>query len=97
MNQAESHKKPGTQPGLSFLNPAAPEPWASFLEQIDRVTPHMGNLARWVETLKHPKRIMIVDVPIVRDDGSVAHYEATACSTTCRAGRARAAYVFTPP
>lgn len=75
MNQAESHTKPGTQPGLSFLNPAAPEPWASFLEQIDRVTPHMGNLARWVETLKHPKRIMIVDVPIVRDDGSVAHYE----------------------
>ncbi len=75
MTQAENHTQPGKQAGLSFLNPAAPEPWASFLEQIDRVTPHMGNLARWVETLKHPKRIMIVDVPIVRDDGSVAHYE----------------------
>ncbi len=61
--------------GLSFLNPAAPEPWASFLEQIDRVAPHMGGLAKWVETLKHPKRIMIVDVPIHRDDGTVAHYE----------------------
>jgi glutamate dehydrogenase (NAD(P)+) len=61
--------------GLSFLNPAAPEPWASFLEQIDRVAPHMGSLAKWVETLKHPKRIMIVDVPIHRDDGTVAHYE----------------------
>jgi glutamate dehydrogenase (NAD(P)+) len=60
---------------LSFLNPAAPEPWASFLEQIDRVTPHMGGLSKWVETLKHPKRIMIVDVPIHRDDGTVAHYE----------------------
>jgi glutamate dehydrogenase (NAD(P)+) len=60
---------------LSFLNPAAPEPWASFIEQIDRVTPHMGPLAKWVETLKHPKRILIVDVPVRRDDGTVAHYE----------------------
>lgn len=25
--------------------------------------------------MKHPKRILIVDVPIIRDDGSVAHYE----------------------
>ena len=62
-------------PALSFLNPAAPEPWASFVEQIDRVTPHLGHLARWADTMKHPKRILVVDVPIVRDDGSVAHYE----------------------
>ena len=61
--------------GLSFLNPATPEPWASFIEQIDRVAPHMGALSKWVDTLKRPKRILIVDVPIVRDDGSVAHYE----------------------
>ncbi len=60
---------------LSFLDPAHPEPWASFVEQIDRVAPHMGSLARWIETLKHPKRILVVDVPIVRDDGTVAHYE----------------------
>jgi len=60
---------------LSFLNPAAPEPWASFIEQIDRVAPHMGSLSKWIDTLKHPKRIMIVDVPIHRDDGVVAHYE----------------------
>lgn len=60
---------------LSFLDPARPEPWASFIEQIDRVAPHMGTLSRWIETLKHPKRILIVDVPIVRDDGTVAHYE----------------------
>ena len=33
---------------LSFLNPAAPEPWASFIEQIDRVAPHMGSLSKWV-------------------------------------------------
>jgi glutamate dehydrogenase (NAD(P)+) len=70
--------KPGTKTDtgrLSYLDPAAPEPWASFIEQIDRVTPYLGSLARWAETLKRPKRMLIVDVPIIRDDGSVAHYE----------------------
>jgi len=61
--------------GLSYLNPAAPEPWASFVEQIERVRPHLGALERWIETLKHPKRTLIVDVPIERDDGTIAHYE----------------------
>ena len=61
--------------GLSYLNPNAPEPWSSFIEQVDRVAPHMGSLARWVDTLKHPKRILIVDVPTVLDNGKIAHYE----------------------
>jgi glutamate dehydrogenase (NAD(P)+) len=61
--------------GLSYLDPARPEPWASFIEQIDRVAPHLGDLSRWIETLKHPKRILVVDVPIIRDDGTIAHYE----------------------
>jgi glutamate dehydrogenase (NAD(P)+) len=60
---------------LSYLDPARPEPWASFIEQIDRVTPHLGNLSRWVGTLKHPKRILVVDVPIIRDDGTITHCE----------------------
>ncbi|MEW6514470.1 MAG: Glu/Leu/Phe/Val dehydrogenase [Pseudomonadota bacterium] len=60
---------------LSYLDPARPEPWASFLEQIDRVAPYLGKVGYWLETLKHPKRILIVDVPIHRDDGSLAHYE----------------------
>ncbi|TRZ97030.1 MAG: Glu/Leu/Phe/Val dehydrogenase [Rhodocyclaceae bacterium] len=60
---------------LSYLDPARPEPWASFIEQIDRVAPHLGSLLPWIETLKHPKRILVVDVPIVRDDGTIAHYE----------------------
>jgi glutamate dehydrogenase (NAD(P)+) len=60
---------------LSFLDPARPEPWASFLEQIDRVVPHLGRLGYWSETLKRPKRILVVDVPIHRDDGSLAHFE----------------------
>ena len=50
-------------------------PWEIYLEQIDRVTPYLGKLAFWAETLKRPKRILIVDCPILLDDGSVAHFE----------------------
>ncbi|MCK9382740.1 MAG: Glu/Leu/Phe/Val dehydrogenase [Sulfuritalea sp.] len=64
-----------TPSNLSYLDPARAEPWASFIEQIDRVAPHLGSLSHWIETLKHPKRILVVDVPIVRDDGTIAHYE----------------------
>ncbi|MBA5686910.1 Glu/Leu/Phe/Val family dehydrogenase [Rugamonas apoptosis] len=59
----------------SYLNADDLGPWGVYLQQIDRVTPHLGNLSRWVETLKRPKRILTVDVPIERDDGSIAHYE----------------------
>ena len=59
----------------SYLKQDALGPWGVYLEQIDRVTPHLGKLARWIETLKRPKRILIVDVPIERDDGSIAHFE----------------------
>ncbi len=59
----------------SYLTPSGIGPWGVYLEQIDRVTPYLGTLARWVETLKRPKRILIVDVPIERDDGTIAHYE----------------------
>lgn len=59
----------------SYLNPNNLGPWGVYLEQVDRVTPYLGNLARWVDTLKRPKRTLIVDVPIHLDDGSVAHFE----------------------
>src|SRR3954465_1505291 len=59
----------------SYLASYGSGAWAVYVEQIDRVTPHLGSLARWVETLKRPKRILIVDVPIERDDGTVAHFE----------------------
>ncbi|QJD92464.1 Glu/Leu/Phe/Val dehydrogenase [Duganella dendranthematis] len=59
----------------SYLNAEDLGPWGVYLQQIDRVTPHLGSLSRWVETLKRPKRILTVDVPIERDDGSIAHYE----------------------
>lgn len=66
---------PTTPPNLSYLTATDAGPWSDYLEQIDRVTPHLGALARWVETMKRPKRIMIVDVPIERDDGSIGHFE----------------------
>jgi glutamate dehydrogenase (NAD(P)+) len=59
----------------SYLTSRDIGPWGDYLEQIDRVTPYLGTLARWVETLKRPKRILIVDVPIERDDGTIAHFE----------------------
>jgi glutamate dehydrogenase (NAD(P)+) len=59
----------------SYLNADDLGPWGVYLQQIDRVTPHLGNLSRWVETLKRPKRILTVDVPIERDDCTIAHYE----------------------
>src|SRR6478735_3485525 len=60
---------------LSFVNPTANSPWGTYLSQVDRVVPYLGPLARWVETLKRPKRALIVDVPIEMDDGSVVHFE----------------------
>ena len=59
----------------SYLNPDHVGPWGIFLQQVDRVEPYLGNLARWVETLKRPKRILVVDVPIHLDDGTVRHFE----------------------
>jgi glutamate dehydrogenase (NAD(P)+) len=59
----------------SYLDPEHLGPWGTYLAQVDRVTPYLGDLARWVETLKRPKRSLIVDVPIEMDDGTVAHFE----------------------
>lgn len=59
----------------SYLDPSHLGPWGIYLQQVDRVTPYLGNLARWVETLKRPKRALIVDVPIEMDDGTIAHFE----------------------
>ncbi len=64
-----------TQALPSYLNPGALGPWGTYLQQVDRVTPYLGSLGRWVDTLKRPKRTLIVDVPIHLDDGSVAHFE----------------------
>ena len=62
-------------PNLSFVSPTRNSPWGTYLSQIDAVEPYLGNLARWVETLRRPKRALIVDIPIELDNGSIAHFE----------------------
>jgi len=60
---------------LSYVAPTEDSPWGTYLSQVDRVVPYLGNLGRWAETLKRPKRALIVDVPIELDNGTVAHFE----------------------
>ena len=60
---------------LSYVTGSADSPWETYLSQVERVTPYLGRLARWAETLRRPKRALVVDVPIELDDGSVAHFE----------------------
>jgi glutamate dehydrogenase (NAD(P)+) len=62
-------------PNLSFVSPTRNSPWGTYLSQIDAVEPYLGNLARWVETLRRPKRALIVDIPIELDNGTIAHFE----------------------
>lgn len=58
-----------------YVVPSADSAWSTYLSQVDRVVPYLGHLARWAETLKHPKRALIVDIPIDMDDGSLRHFE----------------------
>ncbi len=60
---------------LSYITPGDASPWHTYLTQVDRVLPYLGPLARWAESLKRPKRSLIVDVPIEMDDGTVRHFE----------------------
>jgi glutamate dehydrogenase (NAD(P)+) len=60
---------------LSYVTPTPSSPWGTFLSQIEAVEPYLGGLAQWLETLRRPKRCLIVDVPIELDDGRVAHFE----------------------
>ncbi len=59
----------------SYLNANDLGPWGNYLKQVDRVAPYLGSLSRWLETLKRPKRILVVDCPIELDNGTVAHFE----------------------
>ncbi|MFZ2736817.1 MAG: Glu/Leu/Phe/Val dehydrogenase [Burkholderiaceae bacterium] len=64
-----------SKPLPSYLNSEQLGAWDVYLQQIDRVIPYLGQLARWSETLRHPKRVLIVDVPIHLDNGQIAHFE----------------------
>ena len=75
MSHSAGTPAPSSHPVPSYLQADNLGPWGNYLKQVDRVTPYLGNLSRWVETLKRPKRILIVDVPIELDNGTIAHYE----------------------
>ena len=79
---ADSHRAahpaahgPALSPLPSYLQADRLGPWGIYLQQVDRVVPYLGHLARWAETLRRPKRALIVDVPIQLDNGTVAHFE----------------------
>jgi glutamate dehydrogenase (NAD(P)+) len=50
--------------------------WETYLAQIERVAPLLPKaLLRYIDTLRQPKRCLIVDVPIRLDSGEYAHFE----------------------
>ena len=75
MQQASGSGAAPSHPLPSYLHADDLGPWGNYLKQVDRVTPYLGHLSRWVETLKRPKRMLIVDVPIELDNGTIAHFE----------------------
>lgn len=60
---------------VSYVTPDSESPWGTYLAQVERIVPHLGELSCWVGTLTRPKRALIVDIPIRMDDGSVRHFE----------------------
>lgn len=60
---------------LSYASDSSTSAWSTYLQQIDRVAPYLGDLTRWIDTLRHPKRALIVDIPLQMDDGSIRHFE----------------------
>jgi glutamate dehydrogenase (NAD(P)+) len=61
--------------GLSFVSDNPDSPWQTYLSQVNRVVPLLGELAPLADTLRHPKRSLIVDIPIEMDDGTRRHFE----------------------
>ena len=60
----------------SYISSENIGPWRIFLHQIEQVAPLVEPaLQPWVETLRRPKRSLIVDVPIRLDNGEIAHFE----------------------
>ena len=60
---------------VSYIQPTRQSAWGTYLAQVDRIIPYLGELSRWVGTLTRPKRALIVDIPVKMDDGTVQHFE----------------------
>ncbi len=60
----------------SYISAENVGPWHIYLQQVEQVAPLLDkSLHPWVETLRRPKRSLIVDLPIRLDNGEVAHFE----------------------
>lgn len=60
----------------SYISRENVGPWHIYLEQVDRVAGLLDKgLQPWIETLRRPKRSLIVDIPIRLDDGRIEHFE----------------------
>lgn len=80
----------------SYLNADNSGPWGVFLEQIDRVTPYLGELQPWVSTLKHPEKILMVNIPVRLDDGSIEHFEGYRVQHSLNCGPGKGGVRFHP-
>ena len=60
----------------SYLSKENIGPWHIYLQQVEQVAPLLDkSLLPWVDTLRRPKRSLIVDVPIRLDNGQITHFE----------------------
>lgn len=59
---------------LSYVTGESHCAWAIYLSQVERALPLPGDLNRWANTLRHPERALIVDVPLEMDDGTIRHF-----------------------
>jgi glutamate dehydrogenase (NAD(P)+) len=60
---------------LSYVAGESHSAWQIYLEQVKHVAPYLGELQPYIETLAHPRRVYIVDIPIEMDDGTIRHFE----------------------
>lgn len=59
---------------LSYI-PTHDNPWNNYLKQLEEVAPYLNHSADQLETLKRPKRALIVNIPVEMDDGRIKHFE----------------------
>ncbi|WP_310494473.1 Glu/Leu/Phe/Val dehydrogenase [Dechloromonas sp.] len=60
----------------SYLSKENIGPWHIYLQQVEQVALLLDkSLLPWVDTLRRPKRSLIVDVPIRLDNGQITHFE----------------------
>lgn len=60
---------------LSYVNQNGAA-WNNYLQQLKRVEAYLDESLRdRLDFLRHPKRSLIVDIPVEMDDGSIQHFE----------------------